>query len=41
MALTPVLSLPIVRFVLKEHVSPRAIAGTLVAMAGVAIMVLH
>jgi drug/metabolite transporter (DMT)-like permease len=41
MALTPVVSLPIVRFVLKEHVSPRAILGTLVAMAGVALMVLQ
>lgn len=40
MALTPVISLPVVRFVLKERVSPRAILGTLVAMAGVALMVL-
>jgi drug/metabolite transporter (DMT)-like permease len=41
MALTPVISLPIVHFVLKEHISSRAILGTLVAMAGVALMVLH
>ena len=40
MALTPVISLPLVRFVLKERVSPRAILGTLVAMSGVALMVL-
>ncbi|MGE5601566.1 MAG: DMT family transporter [Nitrososphaerales archaeon] len=41
MALTPVISLPIVHFVLKEHISSRAILGTLVAMSGVALMVLH
>jgi drug/metabolite transporter (DMT)-like permease len=40
MALTPVISLPVVRFALKEQVSPRAVLGTLVAMAGVALMVL-
>ena len=40
MALTPVISLPVVHFVLKEQISPRAILGTLVAMAGVALMVL-
>lgn len=41
MAMTPVLSLPMVRWVLKEQISPRALLGTLVAMAGVALMVLH
>lgn len=41
MALTPVLSLPMVHWVLKERISPRAILGTVVAMAGVALMVLH
>jgi drug/metabolite transporter (DMT)-like permease len=41
MALTPVISLPIVRFVLKEHISRRAILGTIVAMVGVVVMVLH
>lgn len=41
MALTPVISLPMVRFVLKEPISRRALLGTLVAMAGVALMVLH
>jgi drug/metabolite transporter (DMT)-like permease len=41
MALTPVISLPVVHFVLKEHISSRAILGTLVAMSGVALMVLH
>jgi drug/metabolite transporter (DMT)-like permease len=40
MALTPVISLPVVRLVLKEQVSRRAVLGTLVAMAGVALMVL-
>lgn len=41
MALTPVISLPMVHFVLKEHISRRAILGTLIAMCGVALMVLH
>ena len=41
MALTPVISLPVVRWVLKEQISRRAIFGTLVAMSGVALMVLH
>lgn len=41
MALTPVISLPVVHWVLKEKISSRAILGTLVAMAGVAVMVLH
>lgn len=40
LSLTPVLSLPVVRWVLKERISPRALLGTLVAMAGVALMVL-
>lgn len=40
MALTPVLSLPLVRWVLRERISPRALLGTLVAMAGVAMMFL-
>ncbi len=40
MALTPVISLPVVRFALKERVSPRAIFGTLIAMAGVVLMLL-
>ena len=40
MAMTPVLSLPLVRIVFKERVTPRAVLGTLVAMAGVAAMIL-
>jgi drug/metabolite transporter (DMT)-like permease len=40
MAMTPVLSLPLVRIVFKERVTPRAVFGTLVAMAGVAAMIL-
>jgi len=40
MAMTPVLSLPLVRVVFKEHVTPRAVVGTLVAMGGVAAMIL-
>jgi drug/metabolite transporter (DMT)-like permease len=40
MAMTPVISLPLVHFLYHEQVSRRAIAGTLVAMAGVAAMFL-
>jgi drug/metabolite transporter (DMT)-like permease len=40
MAMTPVLSLPLVRIVFKERVTPRAVLGTLVAMVGVAAMIL-
>ncbi len=40
MAMTPVVSLPLVPLVFKEHVSPRAVLGTLLAMAGVALMIL-
>jgi drug/metabolite transporter (DMT)-like permease len=40
MAMTPVLSLPLVRIVFKERVTPRAVLGTLVAMTGVAAMIL-
>ncbi len=40
MAMTPVLSLPLVRIVFHEKVTPRAVIGTLVAMAGVAAMIL-
>jgi drug/metabolite transporter (DMT)-like permease len=36
MAMTPVISLPVVHFFYHERVSPRAVAGTLVAMTGVA-----
>ena len=39
-AMTPVLSLPLVPLYFKERVSQRAILGTLVAMAGVALMIL-
>ncbi len=38
MAMTPIMLLPLVRLVYGEHVSTRAAAGTLVAVAGVAIM---
>lgn len=40
MAMTPVISLPLVRWVLKERVTYRALLGTLLAMAGVAVMIL-
>lgn len=38
MAMTPVLLLPIVHWVYHEHISSRAIAGTILAFAGVALM---
>ncbi len=40
MALTPIAVLPFVHLVFKEEVSKRAILGTLVAMAGVAVLFL-
>jgi drug/metabolite transporter (DMT)-like permease len=40
MAMTPVISLPLVHWLYHERVSPRAVAGTLVAMVGVAAMFL-
>jgi drug/metabolite transporter (DMT)-like permease len=40
MALTPVLVLPLVFFVYRERVSLRALGGTLVALAGVALIFL-
>jgi drug/metabolite transporter (DMT)-like permease len=39
-AMTPVISLPLVPLFFKERVSPRAVFGTLVAMTGVALMIL-
>lgn len=39
-AMTPVISLPLVPLVFKERVSLRAVLGTLVAMSGVALMIL-
>lgn len=38
MALVPIFLLPIGRFVLKERISRRAVAGTVVAVAGVALL---
>jgi drug/metabolite transporter (DMT)-like permease len=40
MALSPVLLLPLSRVLFKEPIRPRAVAGTLVAIAGVAILFL-
>jgi drug/metabolite transporter (DMT)-like permease len=40
MAMSPVLSLPLVHWVFGERISPRAILGTLVAMSGVVLIVL-
>ncbi|OQA45117.1 MAG: EamA-like transporter family protein [Chloroflexi bacterium ADurb.Bin325] len=39
-AMTPVITLPLVPIAFKERVSLRAVLGTLVAMAGVALMIL-
>lgn len=41
MAMTPVVSLPLVPIFFKERVSPRAVVGTLVAIAGIALMILQ
>jgi drug/metabolite transporter (DMT)-like permease len=38
--MSPILSLPLVHWVFHERVSSRAILGTVVAMAGVALMIL-
>ena len=40
MAMSPVLSLPLVHWVFGERISSRAILGTLVAMSGVVLIVL-
>lgn len=40
MAMPPILSLPLVRHVFRERISPRTLLGTLVAMAGIAVMML-
>jgi len=40
MAMSPVLSLPLVHWVFGERISPRAILGTLVAMSGVVLIIL-
>lgn len=40
MALSPVLLLPLLRLVFKEPIRPRAVVGTVVAMAGVAMLFL-
>lgn len=41
MALTPILVLPVLRFWFKENVTWRAVAGTVVALAGVAVLLLQ
>jgi drug/metabolite transporter (DMT)-like permease len=41
MATVPILMLPLVRFVLKENVSWRALAGAMIAVAGVAVLFLR
>jgi drug/metabolite transporter (DMT)-like permease len=40
MAMTPILVLPLSKWVFKEEVTPRAIAGTVVALTGVAVIFL-
>lgn len=40
MALPPLFLLPVGHFIFKEHIGPRAIVGTIVAMLGVAILFL-
>lgn len=38
MALTPILVLPILKWWFKEYISPRAVVGTVIALAGVAML---
>lgn len=38
MSLSPVILLPLVHWIFEEHISPRAIAGTMVAIVGVAMI---
>ena len=40
MATTPIIMLPLARWLYKENISPRAIAGTLLSVAGVSILFL-
>lgn len=40
MSLTPVLLLPVARFLFNEKITPRAVAGTLIALAGVVLLFL-
>jgi drug/metabolite transporter (DMT)-like permease len=40
MATTPIIMLPLARWLYKEHISPRAVAGTLLSVAGVSILFL-
>ena len=40
MALTPIIMLPVAHWYYKEHLSPRALLGTVVALAGVAVIFL-
>jgi drug/metabolite transporter (DMT)-like permease len=39
-AMTPIASLPLVRFFFHERISSRALLGTVAAMGGVAVMIL-
>jgi len=40
MALTPVMLIPFAVFIHKEHVSPRALAGTVIAFSGIVLLIL-
>jgi len=41
MAIVPILMLPLVRIIYREHLTPRAVAGAFVAVAGVAVLFLR
>jgi drug/metabolite transporter (DMT)-like permease len=41
MALPPIIMLPMLRWVYKEHITPRAVAGALLAVAGIALLFLR
>jgi drug/metabolite transporter (DMT)-like permease len=41
MAMSPVLLLPLVHWIYHEAITPRAMAGTALAVAGIGLMFLH
>ena len=40
MSLSPIIVIPLARWVFREQISPRAVAGTVVALAGATIIFL-
>jgi drug/metabolite transporter (DMT)-like permease len=40
-ATVPIIMLPMVHFIYREHLTPRSILGACIAVAGVAVLFLH